>query len=190
MRNPTDSPGDPHGHGQFRASDADRDLAAEMLRQAPGDGRLILDELDRRLEATHAAKTYAELEKLTGDLPAAVAASAGGSLPVHRSGGHRDVKVRLLMVGIAVSAAADALAYVVGMRDQGSTPSWWYLAVIGAGAVPSLLAAAGLRARSVLVCGAVILGIAAVLALPSTEMFLLPGVIAMAAVAVLSPRRA
>lgn len=189
MPNPPDSLGDPHGHGQLRASDADRELAAEMLRQAAGDGRLTPDELDQRLEAIHVAKTYAELEKLTEDLPAAaVASSAGGSLPVHRSGGHRDVKVRLLMVGVAVSAAADALAYVVGMRDQGSIPSWWYLAAIGAGAVPPLLTAAGLRSKSVLVCGAVILGIAAVLALPSTGMFLLPGVIAMSAVTVLSPR--
>ena len=56
--------------------------------------------------------------------------------------------------------------------------------------MPSLLAAAGLRSRSVLICGAVVLAIAAVLALPSIGMLLLPGVIAAAAVAVLSPRRA
>jgi hypothetical protein len=102
----------------------------------------------------------------------------------------RDVKVRLLALGLAVWVAAYAWVYIAGMRDQGSTPYWWYLALIGAGAVPSLLAAAGLPSRSMLISGAVILGIAAVLALPSIGMLLLPGVIAAAAVAVLSPRRA
>jgi len=100
-----------------------------------------------------------------------------------------DVKVRLLALGLVVWVAAYAWVYVESMRDQGSTPYWWYLAIMGAGAVPSLLAA-GLRSRSVLICGAVVLAIAAVLALPSIGMLLLPGVIAAAAVAVLSPRRA
>jgi hypothetical protein len=101
-----------------------------------------------------------------------------------------DVKVRLLALSLAAWVAGYAWVYVESMRDQGSTPYWWYLAMIGAGAVPAMLAAAGLRSRSVLVCGAVILGIAAVLALPSIGMLLLPGVIAAAAVVVLSPHRA
>ena len=100
----------------------------------------------------------------------------------------RDVKVRLLALALAVWVGAYARVYVEGMRDQGSTPYWWYLVIIGAGAVPPLLAAAGLQSRSVLVCGAVILAIAAGLALPSIGLLLLPGVIAAAAVAVLGPR--
>ena len=102
----------------------------------------------------------------------------------------RDVKVRLLALGVAAWVAVYAWVYLTSMHDQGSTPYWWYVAVIGAGAVPLTLAAAGLRVRSVLICGAVILGIAAVLALPSIGMLLLPAVIAAAAVAFLSPRRA
>jgi hypothetical protein len=54
----------------MRASDADRDRVAEVLRNAAGDGRLGLDELDERLSAVYAAKTYAELEPITHDLPA------------------------------------------------------------------------------------------------------------------------
>jgi hypothetical protein len=100
------------------------------------------------------------------------------------------VKVRLLALSLAAWVAAYAWVYVEGMRDQGSTPYWWYVAIIGAGAVPPMLAAAGLQSRAVLICGAVILGIAAVLALPSIGMLLLPGVIAAATVAILSPRRA
>ncbi len=42
---------------------------AETLRQAAGEGRLDLEELDERLEATYAAKTYADLLPITADLP-------------------------------------------------------------------------------------------------------------------------
>ena len=189
MPNSPDSPGDPRGHGQLRASNADRELAAEALQQAADDGRLTPDELDQRLEAAHTAKTYSELEKLTEDLPAAgVLAPTGGSLPAHRFGGNRDVKIRLLALGLAAWVAFYAWVYVNSMRDQGSTPYSWYLAVIGAGAVPPLLAAARLRSRFLLICGVVILAVAAVLALPSIGMLLLPAVIAAIAVAVLSPR--
>jgi Domain of unknown function (DUF1707)/Cell wall-active antibiotics response 4TMS YvqF len=55
----------------LRASDADRERTAEVLREAAGDGRLTMDELDERLDAVYAAKTYAELEPITRDLPAA-----------------------------------------------------------------------------------------------------------------------
>jgi len=54
---------------QLRVGDADRHQVAEILRRAAGDGRLGLDELDQRLEATFAAKTYADLVPLTVDLP-------------------------------------------------------------------------------------------------------------------------
>jgi hypothetical protein len=59
-----------HDAGQLRVSDADRHKVAEILRQAAGDGRIDLDELDERLEATFAAKTYADLVPITVDLPA------------------------------------------------------------------------------------------------------------------------
>ena len=53
----------------LRASDADRERVAETLREAAGDGRLTMDELDERLDAVYAAKTYAELAPITRDLP-------------------------------------------------------------------------------------------------------------------------
>src|SRR3954452_776871 len=52
-----------------RASDAERETAAERLRVAAGDGRLDPDELEERLEAAYAARTVGELTKLTRDLP-------------------------------------------------------------------------------------------------------------------------
>jgi hypothetical protein len=54
---------------QLRISDAERHQVAELLREAAGEGRLDLDELDERLEATYAARTYADLVPITLDLP-------------------------------------------------------------------------------------------------------------------------
>lgn len=54
---------------QLRISDSDRHQVAEVLREAAGEGRLDLDELDERLEATYAARTYADLVPITVDLP-------------------------------------------------------------------------------------------------------------------------
>jgi hypothetical protein len=55
---------------QLRISDQDRHQVAEILREAAGEGRIDLDELDERLEATYAARTYADLVPITHDLPA------------------------------------------------------------------------------------------------------------------------
>jgi hypothetical protein len=60
----------PRDPARLRISDEDRHQVAEVLRIAAGDGRIDLQELDERLEATYAAKTYADLVPLTVDLPA------------------------------------------------------------------------------------------------------------------------
>ncbi|MCW2756879.1 MAG: hypothetical protein JWO46_625 [Nocardioidaceae bacterium] len=54
----------------LRISDTDRNKVAELLREAAGDGRIDLAELDERLEQAYAAKTYADLVPITVDLPA------------------------------------------------------------------------------------------------------------------------
>jgi hypothetical protein len=54
---------------QLRAADTDRDRAAELLRQAAAEGRITFDELDERISQAYAAKTFADLEALTSDLP-------------------------------------------------------------------------------------------------------------------------
>lgn len=59
---------------QLRISDQDRHQVAEVLREAAGEGRIDLDELDQRLDATYAARTYADLVPITLDLPSAAAA--------------------------------------------------------------------------------------------------------------------
>jgi hypothetical protein len=68
----------------LRASDADRERAAETLRAAAGDGRLTIDELAERLNSAYGARTHAELEPLVADV--AVVAPAG-RVPVRRGEG-------------------------------------------------------------------------------------------------------
>jgi hypothetical protein len=53
----------------LRASDTDRERVAERLRAAAGNGRITMDELEERLDAVYAAKTYGELVPITTDLP-------------------------------------------------------------------------------------------------------------------------
>ena len=64
-----EGPLEPRDPSLLRVSDADRHKVAEILRQAAGEGRLDLDELDERLESAYAAKTYADLVPITADLP-------------------------------------------------------------------------------------------------------------------------
>jgi hypothetical protein len=64
---------------QLRISDSERHRVAEVLREAAGEGRIDFEELDQRLEATFAARTYADLVPITLDLPVEDAAK----LPVH-----------------------------------------------------------------------------------------------------------
>ena len=55
---------------RLRASDADRDRVAALLREHHAAGRLTADEFQERLTATFAAKTFGELDELMADLPA------------------------------------------------------------------------------------------------------------------------
>ncbi|HEY0540323.1 MAG TPA: DUF1707 domain-containing protein [Actinoallomurus sp.] len=71
----------------MRISDAERDNAASILREAAGDGRLDLQELDERLDAVYAAKTYGDLEPITRDLPSVTSAPIASSPARDRIGG-------------------------------------------------------------------------------------------------------
>ena len=60
--------------GKMRAADVDRDRVVEFLNTAYSEGRLPKDEYDTRLENALSARTYADLDQLVADLPAARAA--------------------------------------------------------------------------------------------------------------------
>lgn len=61
--------------GGLRASDADRDRIADILREALAEGRLDSAEHSERLDRAYTAKTLGELEPLVRDLPVGRTAS-------------------------------------------------------------------------------------------------------------------
>ena len=64
-----------------RAGDADRDAAAAALGEHFAQGRLTLDELDARLDATLTATTHGELSQAARDLPDLTVLPARVSFP-------------------------------------------------------------------------------------------------------------
>lgn len=92
----------------LRASDSDREQAAERLRHATAEGRLSGDEFEQRLEALYATRTYGEIDALLADLP------------VKRS--VRQPRVRLGRLIAAVSAVTLVLA-VLGVLAVGRVHS-------------------------------------------------------------------
>jgi hypothetical protein len=64
-----------------RASDAERERTVELLRDASAEGRLTLEEFIERMTDAYVARTHAELDELTRDLPA----GSGGAVAPRRS---------------------------------------------------------------------------------------------------------
>lgn len=97
-----------------RASDADRERVAAILRGAAGQGLLTLAEVDERLAAVYAATYVTDLGPLTSDLPdggrrfapvdLAARSRARGLARAHLAG---YVALVLLMAGIWVATGAD-----------------------------------------------------------------------------------
>ena len=58
------------GHGDLRASHADRERVISTLKAAYVEGRLTEDELDARVGQVYASRTYAELAKVTAEVTA------------------------------------------------------------------------------------------------------------------------
>jgi Domain of unknown function (DUF1707) len=62
------------GHGDLRASHADRERVIGTLKAAYVEGRLTEDELDVRVGQVYASRTYAELAKVTAEVTADIPA--------------------------------------------------------------------------------------------------------------------
>jgi hypothetical protein len=75
------APADP---SRLRASDTDRDQAADQLREALAEGRLTPEEHAERIELVYSAKTYAELEPVLEDLPGAPTAGQSPTVQAQR----------------------------------------------------------------------------------------------------------
>lgn len=84
----------------LRASDADRERAAALLRDHAAVGRLSIDELDDRVGRAYGARTYGELRFLLIDLPGPAV-----SPPRPPTEGRRSERGRATSVALAAVAA-------------------------------------------------------------------------------------
>lgn len=99
-------------HSSLRASDADREAVAERLRHAAVEGRLEPDELEERLHAALRARTYGDLRRLDGDLPArSTAWGRGGAevMPAARFALAVGMRVAMAVAVVAVALVAAAV---------------------------------------------------------------------------------
>ena len=89
--------------GKIRAADADRDRVADILSTAYSEGRLARDEYDARLESTLSARTYADLEQIVTDLPAAKATVPGPAAPAMVTGPTRTNGLAIASLGCGLA---------------------------------------------------------------------------------------
>jgi hypothetical protein len=74
----------PVADAELRASDADRDRIADILRDALAEGRLDAAEHSERIDKVYAAKTIGQLEPLVRDLPVGRSAVPAPAPPAPR----------------------------------------------------------------------------------------------------------
>ena len=101
----------------LRASDAERERIAKILRAAAADGLLTLEEADERLAVVYAAKYRDELAPVTADLPAS-GRHLLDNTPEARSAGRRG-----LIGHIAVVTVIAALLVVAWSASN--APFFW-----------------------------------------------------------------
>jgi hypothetical protein len=117
-----------HPDRAVRASDAEREDVSRRLSAHAAAGRLTPQELDERLDAAYAARTYDDLLRLLEDLPAA---------PVPRTEDPARALARTRLAHRAGAAAIASLLCVGIWAAAGASGSFWPIWVI-------LLAAVGL----------------------------------------------
>jgi hypothetical protein len=123
----------PHSHEpaavardpDLRASDAERERVADLLRAEAGDGRLDVEELAERLDRAYASRTRGELAALVADLPSRgasprrpIATPPAGGLAGHAAG---FVALTVLLVAIWALTGAGAFwpAWAIGFSALG-----------------------------------------------------------------------
>jgi hypothetical protein len=132
-------PGDP----RIRASDADRDRVASLLREHHAAGRLTAEEFHERMDRALEATTLGELDALMADLPAIdlyqlpdaslrrapphlgqslLPADRGGSSPARFAPG-----TVAMGVWAAVTSALIAIWAVAAVVGGGTWFPWWAL---------------------------------------------------------------
>jgi hypothetical protein len=115
----------------LRASDADRERVADLLRRHTAEGRLDPDELDDRLSGAYAARTIDDLESLTADLPVLATTPASPAPPADHQA---RAELRAHLVQRGGGAAAVSLLCVVIWALTGADYFWPMWVILGTGA--------------------------------------------------------
>jgi hypothetical protein len=103
----------------LRASDSDREQAAERLRHATVEGRLSTHELEERLEVLYRTRTYGELDRLVADLPVRTSARAVRVRVPLWVGALGALTLFLAILGILAGAARHSTEVVAVPRGPG-----------------------------------------------------------------------
>ncbi|MFH9570005.1 DUF1707 domain-containing protein [Streptomyces sp. NPDC017454] len=102
---------------ELRASDADRERVAEVLRDALAEGRLDMTEFQERLDTTYSARTYGELAPITQDLPVGGASVAPRVSMTKEPEGSADWAGRI--TGGGEGSSSWAVAVMSGFQRKG-----------------------------------------------------------------------
>ena len=105
------------GGAEIRASDTDRDAAADVLNAAFAEGRLTVDEHAQRVEAAYAARTWQQLHQLTADLPA----TPGAAEPMAPAGSTAP-RLCLLCVRLCLCPPTGIAWWLLSRRRPGTGP--------------------------------------------------------------------
>lgn len=109
----------------LRASDADRERVAEVLRNAAAEGRLATDELEHRLEAAFAARTYGDLDGLVADLPGPALATPSRSADLSLARAALTIAAVPVMLALIV-AVVFAVTGVLTLWMFWVAAGWWF----------------------------------------------------------------
>jgi len=120
------------GDGRLRASHADREYVIDTVKTAFVQGRLTKDELDLRVGQVLAALTYADLARLTADLPGGL---IGTEPPDETVGGQAQPAVNKALLWSSWAV----LLLIIGFMG-GAFPAV-YLGMLAVGALPLLIVA-------------------------------------------------
>jgi hypothetical protein len=105
---------------ELRASDAERERTATLLRDHAAAGRLTPEELDERLDVAYAARTIGELDALTHDLPASAGTPAASRARALDRPGARERALHAIGLAVLVNVACNAIWLATGAGG-----SWW-----------------------------------------------------------------
>lgn len=111
----------------LRASDAERERTATLLREHTAAGRLSPEELSDRLDDAYAARTVGELDALVADLPAVADPAQAPARPA-RSAAREQARRRVLHV--AGQAAIVSTICVAIWLATGMAGSFWPIWVV------------------------------------------------------------